>query len=90
MNVDIIDYEIPQEPKVATKIRINIAEIVFNKSAKFNIYYQLENDDIVKTELVNIENEEYKNWNNNDDYIIELVLSKLGLRKKVEHGIHEI
>jgi len=83
---DIADYEIPQEPKIAKRIQIKIAGMVFNESATFQVSYFLNDYDknVQKIEYINVEGDEYAAWNNDDDYIINLVLDKLGLSKKDE------
>ena len=82
MKLYIHDFEIHQEPKIASKIRIELSEITFNVSAKFFIYFLMSNEDIIKVETIIVEGDDYMKWNNNDDYIIDLILSRLGLEQK--------
>ena len=80
-----MSYEIKIEDYVYTKIakfvRMNIAY-------KFNatdciVYVEFVDKDgiVISNTNVYISEEEYQMWTNNDDYIINLVLSKLGLSR---------
>jgi hypothetical protein len=41
----------------------------------------MDNNEMVKSERFVIEGEDYTNWGNDDDYIVNYVLTKLGLTK---------
>ena len=47
-----------------------------------NVHVRLmDNNQMVKSEMILIEGTDYTNWGNNDDYIVTYVLTKLGLTK---------
>jgi hypothetical protein len=79
MEVLIKNYSVPQEPIIANRISIRVVDIVFGKSAKFSVdfYYDIT---IVKINvIVDITEQEYKQWGTDDQYIIKLICSKLGI-----------
>lgn len=81
MNVSIQNYSIKQEPVIANRIMIRVAEIVFGTSAKFLVDFY-NNEMLVKTDVsVDINEQEYKQWGTEDKYIINLICSKLGISK---------
>lgn len=87
MDLVIQDYIIPQEPKIATRIHIQVLELKFGNYVKFRVDFYL-NDDIYdmlcpKSEVIIIEGDEYKAWKDDDSYITDLIFLKLGLRKKI-------
>lgn len=86
MNLEIDDYELQQEPLIAKRIYIKLVELRFNESAKFEVYFYkaIEEYDmrLVKTEIIEIKDDEYKEWKNDDNYIIDLIFRKLGIQKK--------
>lgn len=86
MNLEIVDFNIQQQPIIAKRIYIKLIELNFNISATFEVYFYTSSNEydmtLAKVEKVEIKDQEYKDWNNNDDYAIQLVLTKLGLTKK--------
>jgi hypothetical protein len=85
MDIQIDNYVLPQDPLIVNKVTIQLIELEFNKSAKFLITFYSSNEfchmNIVKTQVIPIEGEEYLKWSNNDDYIINLICQKLGIKK---------
>ena len=85
MNILIKDYIIPQEPKIAKRISIQVFEINFGVSVSVRvIMYNSPNLDHMSycdIKTLKIEGDEYNNWGNDDNYLIDLVLSKLGIEK---------
>lgn len=86
MDLDIQDYTIPQAPLIAKRVHIQISELKFGESVKFNVYFYLSGTKYdmttLKIETVLIDGDDYKAWNNDDQYIINLILAKFGLVKK--------
>jgi hypothetical protein len=81
VNVDVVDYPYLRQNNINNiKLRINSFEL-FKKITIFVSLY--ENSDLIDNKLINISDEEYANWGTDDKYIIDLVLSKLGLTEKV-------
>ena len=66
---------------IASKVSFQITEMVLTQS--ITLLCQIINDQNVPffTTTFKIENEEYANWVNTDDYIINLILKKLYLQK---------
>ena len=85
MDIEINEMIIPQEPVTVKRIQIKCCDIEFNKSAKFIVFYfKSKNEiemDLFKSEMITIEGEEYLNWNNDDNYIIDLICQKLNIEK---------
>ena len=86
MDLAIQDFDIPQEPKVATRIYIQVVELKFGESVRFKVHFFMNPDitsmNTAKVEEVLVEGDEYKEWKNDDEYIINLICSKLGLTRK--------
>ena len=89
MELSIQDLNIPQEPLIAKKIAIKITDVKFGESATFIVYFYKTNEtnnetNIIKMQVVIIEGDEYKGWKDDDQYIIDLICSKLGITKNTE------
>lgn len=65
------------------KIGFAIRDIQFFTSIKIAIYYFQENGEIFHhptlPNFIHISGEEYRNWGENDQYIIDTITSKLGV-----------
>lgn len=83
MNLEIVDYNVP---RVVKRVYIDLVDLNFNTSATFEVSFFADVEqsimNLVKKEIVIIEGQEYQAWKNDDNYIIDLVMSKLGLTKK--------
>lgn len=83
MNLEIVDYNVP---RVVKRVYIDLVDLNFNTSATFEVSFFADVEqsimNLVKKEIVIIEGQEYQDWKNDDNYIIDLVMSKLGLTKK--------
>lgn len=89
MEFEVNDLVLEQEPLKVKKIEIKLAELKFNESVTFYVYFFKEPNNshchkhfdthYIKMETVKIEGDEYKEWKNDDNYIIELVCQKLGV-----------
>jgi hypothetical protein len=77
MNINIIPKDITT---TITNITIEIMSLNFNSSATFRVN-SISNMHLIKSDIFIIQGEEYENWGNNDDYIINLLLGKLGYTK---------
>jgi len=75
MSIEIEPYEIITK-KYITNIRIILIYLEFNISAKFRVYYDENITDII------IDGDEYKNWGHDDNYILDIILCKFGLKRK--------
>jgi hypothetical protein len=81
INVNVNDYNFVQT-SVINNIQINILKIELFKSMTLSVNL-LSNNKIIDSKLMNISGDEYSNWSNDDNYIINLVLTKLNLTKKL-------
>jgi len=67
---------------IITNVNIKIVNLVLNTSVEA-IVVALDNDNnFIYNERIKIEGEEYQNWGTDDNYLENLVLSKLGLSRK--------
>jgi hypothetical protein len=56
-----------------TSFEINSVSVKLNQSAEVLVYLKNSDNVIVASELVVIEGADYKNWGNDDQYIIEFI-----------------
>ena len=80
IKVNIEDYNFVQS-SVVNNIKIKIMNVDLFKSITICVSL-LTNNKNVDNKILKITGEEYNNWGNDDNYIINLVLTKLGLSKK--------
>ena len=80
IKVNVNDYTLVQT-SVINNIHINILKIDLFKGMTLTVNL-LSNNKIIDTKIMNITGDEYTNWGNDDNYIINLVLSKLNLTRK--------
>jgi hypothetical protein len=76
MSNNIVPTEVVTK-NVLTRFEINDVRLELFKKATLvvNLY---SDDKYVKTEVIELSNEEYLNWLNDDTYILNLVCQKLG------------
>jgi hypothetical protein len=80
LSVNITDVTL--EAPVATTIEINVMELVLNSHVIVAVSFKNSNGNLLKNEMVKIEGEEYAGWGSDDEYLINLVLTKLNLTKE--------
>ena len=80
LSVNITDVTL--EAPVATTIDINVMELVLNSHVMVAVGFKNSNGNLLKNEMVKIEGEEYAGWGSDDEYLINLVLTKLNLTKE--------
>jgi len=66
---------------IAVKVEIAVAELVLNSHVEIVVAYFNSNGNIIDNKFIKIQGEEYNNWGLDDGYLVDLVLSKLGLTK---------
>lgn len=66
---------------IVTSIEMSVKNFVLGSSIEMNIMMKNQEGHIFKFENINIQGDEYNQWGDNDDYIINLILSKLGLTR---------
>ena len=64
-----------------TSIDILTGELSLNNSVNFPVKLLDQDGNIVSIEFVRIEGEEYSNWSSDDQYVVDLILSRLNLTK---------
>lgn len=79
ISINIVESALPRP--VATKIELSVTEVVLNSFVSISVAYYNSNDNLIHNEYVKIEGEEYNNWGLDDQYLVNLVLTKLGLTK---------
>lgn len=65
---------------IAKRVSFSVTEFILNQSITIVCQVINENDIPFITQSFKIEGEEYNNWVNTDDYILNLLLSKLDLQ----------
>lgn len=78
--VEPCDYVTPV--RVIHRIELQIMRLVLFSSVSIGVSLYDENDYIIDNRQITIQGEEYNNWANDDNYLLDLVLVKLGLIKK--------
>jgi hypothetical protein len=67
--------------KIISKITILVQDVKLNQPASINVLSKSANDELIKTDLIFIDGQDYQNWGSNDEYIVNLVLTRLGYVK---------
>jgi hypothetical protein len=80
IKVNINDYTFVQT-SVINNIQINILKVELFKGMTLSVNL-LSNNKIIDSKIMTISGDEYSNWGNDDNYIINLVLNKLNLTRK--------
>ena len=62
-----------------SKIEISVVNITLFESVTISVFLKDVDDNLIDTTYFTLKNEEYDNWGSDDDYILDLILSKLGL-----------
>ena len=81
LKVAINNYALPAP--VSTQVEIILSEVVLNSHATIVVHLLDANGNLLDNKFVKIEGEEYDNWSSDDNYIVNLALTKLGLTKSV-------
>ena len=80
IKVNINDYTFVKT-SIINNIQINILKVELFKGITLSINL-LSNNKLIDSKIMTITGDEYNNWGNDDNYIINLVLDKLNLTKK--------
>lgn len=65
--------------RVATSFTVTCQNLILFTSASFLIYLLDANGGIISTSFLNLTQDQYLEWNNNDQYIINLAAAQLGV-----------
>ena len=63
---------------IINNIKIRVNRIILFKSISLSVSL-LENESLVENKYIEVSGEDYTNWGNDDQYIVNFVLTKLGL-----------
>lgn len=66
---------------VVVSVELVIGTLILGSSIDVNVLFRNQQGRIFKSELVHIQGDEYNQWGNDDNYLIDLVLSKVGLTR---------
>ncbi len=77
-NINVEPHDIITVKKI-TSITIRIVNLVLFTSVTVSVNLFNESGYVCDTRTLDITGEEYLAWNNNDEYLVDLVCSKLGL-----------
>lgn len=72
------------ERKVIKKISLKIHDFDLHHFASFHTRFYDEDDKLVKSELLRLEGDDYKNWGADDDYVYKKACEKFGLCAECE------
>ena len=64
---------------VVKSIEIESAEVKLGQSAKVYVRLLDENGGLVGNEIVRVEGTDYENWGSDDQYLVDYILTTLGL-----------
>lgn len=86
------NYDIDVNPKdfitvnTANKVELRVSNLQISSSVDVTLLIKDLNGNIFKVENVHIEGEEYNNWGSDDQYLVNVVLSKVGLTQKAKES----
>lgn len=80
IQVDVTDFAL--EAPVVTKIEMEVMEMVLDSHVSIVVHYLNANGNLLDNKFVKIEGDEYNAWGDDDSYITNLVLTKLGLTQQ--------
>ena len=64
--------------KTITRFSLDISKMTLNSSAAFRVSLFDANDKYIDATIVTLEGQDYLNWGNDDQYVINFVAQKLG------------
>ena len=82
ISIEIEPSEYVPPVRIINRVEIQIFNLTLFQSVAVMVMLFDANSCPIDTKIVQIEQEEYLLWSNNDEWLINLVLMKLGLSKK--------
>lgn len=67
---------------IVKSIEIMSTEVKLNESAYFKVRLLDENGNLINVEKIVMEGTDYSNWGSDDNYVIDFILTSLGLTKQ--------
>ena len=85
MNFNIEDYNINREVIICKRISISVEHIILNNSCLIKVLF-FDSDDVnassIETKFVLCSGPAYKEWGNDDNYLIDFVCKQLNISIK--------
>jgi len=81
IQIDVNDFTL--DAPVVAKIEMEVMEMVLDSHVTMAVHYLNANGNLLDNKMVKIAGDEYNAWGDDDNYIVNLVLTKLGLTKTV-------
>jgi hypothetical protein len=78
ININVEEKDVTVVQKI-TSVQILEGKIDLEKSATFPVKLIDVNGNLISLQFIKIEGTDYNNWGNNDNYIVDLIINKLGL-----------
>ena len=81
MNSTVVDVQ-PKDyitTNTAQSVEMRVTELIINTSVSVNVLVKDGNGNIFQVQNVTLSGEEYNNWGDSDTYLVNTVLSKLGM-----------
>lgn len=67
--------------KVIKKVTVRVVELKLFTSVSISVYMYGDNKEFIERHLLVMDGDDYKNWNNDDEYLINYVFTKLNLER---------
>lgn len=64
--------------QTAIRFSLDISQLVLNTSATFRVSLYDVDDKCIENKYVTLEGNDYKNWSNDDQYVINFIATSLG------------
>jgi len=71
-----INYTLTQTSTI-TSMKIEITQLILFTSCQFRVTFFNENNEIVKSQILNMGLGDYQQWSSNDEFIVQWVKSQL-------------
>ena len=71
-----INYTLTQTSNI-TSMKIEITQLILFTSCQFRVTFFNENNEIVKSQILNMGLGDYQQWQDNDQYVIQWVKTQL-------------
>ena len=82
VSIEIEPSEYVPPTRIINRIEIQIFNLTLFQSVSIMAVLFDANSCPIDTKIIRIEQDEYLQWSNNDEWLVNLVLEKLGLTKK--------
>jgi len=79
MSIPVVPIPLPTTPPIISSFNYNVNNLVLSSSITFNVILLDENNVPVSVQQVTISGDDYKNWGNNDQYVINYICNALGV-----------